>query len=381
MVELDEFRKFCCSVIASTDRLSKVHGAPRKNRKQSEDSELDTLKGAPLDFDALRLILDSLDDTLQRAQKHYGANAKGTLELETLRALKPCDISCVPWALVQTMLSSRKGNFLFELDGSAVCVRTEGVTPHFLLAEHVAPTLHAKVAAVRYFPAKTEEHKEIANCIARLGRTNGKMLSRSGGNNFNASATPVGVIEFVPGARLDSSDAPKILGGFAPNLLKSLGRLAALDALLNNAARALLPIWDDGPGDLSTLVVASDEQSIVGMGQAVNPIDDVLDVQTYFARLRYLAAQVTHPTTTTMISAISFKIRRAIFLACGVSLQNQSLALILQGVKDGFTKIADDWENGVLVHRLEKAEELLLSNFKTKAANAATREEIGRAHV
>eukprot|EP00929_Paragymnodinium_shiwhaense_P117005 TRINITY_DN8709_c0_g1_i5.p1 TRINITY_DN8709_c0_g1~~TRINITY_DN8709_c0_g1_i5.p1 ORF type:complete len:968 (-),score=212.08 TRINITY_DN8709_c0_g1_i5:141-3044(-) len=75
--------------------------------------------------------------------------------------------------------------------------------------------------------------------------------------------------------------------------LREVGRLAAIDVLLNNSERALLPLWQS-QSRLESIVLSRLGSGVRAKGQRVHVVKDDLDLQRYLSRVRFLVAGMTY---------------------------------------------------------------------------------------
>merc|ERR1712107_928597 len=76
------------------------------------------------------------------------------------------------------------------------------------------------------------------------------------------------------------------------SLMTELGRMCALDVLLNNFDRLPIPVWDNN-GNLSNALVSADGQHCFGIDQQVYPIEEGANRNAYLERVRLLAKQLS----------------------------------------------------------------------------------------
>jgi len=216
--------------------------------------------------------------------------------------------------------------------------------------------MHIK-EALRVAPAPVEEHRPIA-------------LRSHGRSEF------LSVLEFVRGPSLEGAEAQGALQRLTPECARALwrdvGRLCALDALINNVDRVPL-LWDN-EGNTANLMLAVPAPglpaALVGIDQAVGAI-----VRQGAGRARYLqrvgalarwcfggprdggagagprrAPAARGGPDAWSVSAGLGAVRAAFQNSCGVDVDEQAFA---EGLSAGLAAIADRWEDGSLREALD----------------------------
>jgi hypothetical protein len=171
----------------------------------------------------------------------------------------------------------------------------------------------------------------------------------------------IAVLEFVRGRGLGSLGSEEVLLMDNPDVGKGMGRLCALDILLNNMDRLPLPVFDNREGNISNILVTSKEA--IGIDQQINVITDVLGMKAYLKRVHSFAQEVTQTMPSGQhTSAISERSEApaaeliARIEAAGVRTQDLPTCSLLEGLRKGLADIAQGWISGDLQTAIDKAE-------------------------
>lgn len=204
--------------------------------------------------------------------------------------------------------------------------------------------MHIK-QAIRDTPAEIEEHRAIAR------RSHGR-------TEFLA------LLEFIPGFSLQGMEVHKILQGMGPDALQDfwckVGRLVAFDVLINNVDRVPL-LWDN-EGNTANLMLLPDagnchKVSVLGIDQAVTAIVGHGPGRAqYLERVKTIAHSVFSDSWTCDASSVAMsrawsvsaglaRVQEAVRLNCGEQINSKAM---MEGLRQGFAKIADKWEDGSL---------------------------------
>jgi len=287
---------------------------------------------------------------------------------ERYAALRPADIQKVDWAKareISYMEGGSGGVVLVDLEDECVVLKPQGKTAaNEMLAEHLALACGVRVAQCRILRGGEEEYMEVARIAERcrvvgMDATMGLILHfgryrHHADNQWNdvsekGGVEVFGVLEYVPGHALMGIEAQRVLASPADSLLLELGRLCALDVLLNNLDRVPLPIWQND-GNLGNVMVVGGGSSIAGIDQQVNLIVAGLARDAYLKKVRSLVLQVLPGGNP---QSIIQNLQEALSLNCGASLSEEQARLILQGMLEGFRSIAEASESGALRSCLE----------------------------
>mmetsp|Transcript_130362 Transcript_130362/g.325215 ORF Transcript_130362/g.325215 Transcript_130362/m.325215 type:complete len:562 (+) Transcript_130362:56-1741(+) len=291
-----------------------VRGVSEEERKRKEEEQ--------------RVKNDRLREEEARRAAHWKTLASRSVE-------------DVPWDLVKTVMwcsGGMGGALLVQIgDSEAVVVKPQGMSAvaeaiavevASLVGVHVAKNRVLSLAHDEFFtmsaalhaaPKMVDEHQHQVELIS------------SGSKEF------VALLEYVPGVVLQGSEAQVALrGDDVGTILEGLGKIIALDCLLNNVDR-VPAIWHND-GNLSNVMIVAGF-NVVGIDQQVNAISDVGGRDRYFAALREFCGDVQQGRITAPSVA---RIRTAIMENCGVELTDCQCERILIGVRQTFALVAND---------------------------------------
>lgn len=301
--------------------------------------------------------------------------------------LAPMDINDVKWTELKLSLhlvggkgDQSGGVHLIEFEnGRAICLRQQSkFFPTELVADRVAAAMGVPVAKHRLVhPTLNQAEFELIESEKervepgyeemrpealekRLGH-----LKQSAPEQYEQAkkliemASNKGtwmVLEFVQGAALDKSPGPLAAAG--EELLRGLGRLCALDLLLNNMDRLPLPLWHNA-GNLSNVMLRP-AGDVVGIDQQVNAPTDSAGLEQYLGRVRSLVAQLFGAAGAPADAegspeAVSERLQRALREACGVELSEANLASINEGLRSGLRDAVACLDSGALQTSLDDA--------------------------
>mmetsp|Transcript_16596 Transcript_16596/g.29048 ORF Transcript_16596/g.29048 Transcript_16596/m.29048 type:complete len:481 (-) Transcript_16596:159-1601(-) len=296
------------------------------------------------------------------------------------QSLKACDVqSRLPWKAMQKTLevkgsSGTGGVVLVQLESRAVVLKKgQGEFASQLFADNLAAALRVPVARTRVISVNEDEFWELSEMLLELvidkNPSQEELLREQFKEAFQAkqrgeSPSVLGsrhhlAMEFVAGAPFTGVKAQELLSSPRPELLLGLGRLAALDALLNNLDRVPLPIWDKS-GNFTNIMVRDDVP--VGIDNLVWAISSELGLAKYKARLKELAA--ASPTTNAALAQV---LRAVVYEECLVELSDTSVQYVAEGLKAGFEAAADLWLRGDLQKRLQQWQLEVEDRFGTPA--------------
>jgi len=170
----------------------------------------------------------------------------------------------------------------------------------------------------------------------------------------------VAVLEFVPGVRLDC--AAPLIADAGEGLLRAIGRLGALDLLLNNMDRLPLPVWRNRLGNFGNVMVTGGGTGAVGIDQQVYVIGDLAGRERYLDYVRrFLAALMGEGPEEGNFSlpGVRERLRGAFVHRCQTELPEASLELLLEGLREGVSAVCGAWSSGRLQAALDAVEQEL----------------------
>ncbi|CAE8617136.1 unnamed protein product [Polarella glacialis] len=329
------------------------------------------------------------EDTRLQKEEEMREKARKAAEAEQKRwahwrSLSACDVgTALPWATARQVLFAEGGSggvLLVELDGShAVCVKPQGMMAVAeLVAAHVASAMAVRVASCRVLSLYEEEFFSLAENVQRapvmveghescVQKVVTGCTGTGGGNGWTSSREFLGLVEFLPGHGLMGPEAQKVLAlESCPELLREVGRMCALDAVINNLDRVPLPLWDN-EGNLSNVMVLDSGRHAVGIDQQVNAILEGPGLQGYLAQVRRFASDVK--LLGTSVEATKSSLRGALLANCGAEVSDEALAHFMMGLREGLEAVAEASESGVLDKSLEKAKGEAVRIFGTAASD------------
>jgi len=289
---------------------------------------------------------------------------------EHYKALHPADVDAVPWSQAREIncLSGGSGGVLLvDLGDECVALKPQGQTAASeLLAQHLAQHCGVRVAQCRVVRHSEPEHKDILNihdhldcpvvgsekaAVSKLFRRH----VRSDGSLGGRGAQLFGVLEYVPGTPLMGVEAQRVVEAADDTLWLSMGRLCALDVLLNNMDRLPLPVWDND-GNLGNIMLpaTTSEEGLVGIDQQVNVILPGPGRERYLQKVRQLVVAAAAPDSI-MPSQVLQSMHQAMTVNCGVELTEERARLVLEGLVLGFQAVERSWRDGDLQASFEKA--------------------------
>jgi len=307
-----------------------------------------------------------------------------------LSTLQSHDIAKVPWetAVISTHLSGGKGTAdfgdggsggvdIFELPGGAAVIVRKG--PSIItesIADDVATLLGVRVARMRLVLADSDERRTIKEVASKFSNSATKKHFENMQKQLEHPDTdeetrahlkkhlnhlaPCAVLEFIPGTSLDT--AVSALEACSSGLLVGLGRLCALDLLLNNMDRVPLPCWSND-GNLTNAIITPAGE-LVGFDQQVNHIKPGPGLDAYLGKVREIAAQVLQGKAPAVAASISGAIKKH----TGVELSEESMERVMEGMSDLLRKAVKLSIDGSLAKGLSAA--------ATKAGEASFEEAV-----
>jgi len=289
---------------------------------------------------------------------------------EHYKALRPADVAAVPWAKgkeINCLSGGSGGVLLVDLGEECVALKPQGQTSaNELLAQEVAPCCQVRVAQCRVVRHGEAEHQEILqlhvdglNCpvVGAEKSTASKIFhrhARPDGSLSGRGAQLFGVLEYVPGHALMGIEAQKSLQAAPGSVWLSMGRLCALDVLINNMDRLPVPVWDNDGNLGNVMIAASDNSNVMGIDQQVNMIIPGPGRDRYLEKVRRLvrAAKAADACAPEQVLA---SLHQALQVNCGVELTTERAAMVLQGLSAGFEATTQSWRDGSLQSRLKEA--------------------------
>lgn len=201
------------------------------------------------------------------------------------------------------------GVLLIELNQHCVALKGQGLTAaQEMLAESVAEELKTPVAKTRIVRRGESEYQNIIDGIAGCSEF----------GSYQYRPYLFGVLEFVRGHTLMGEEGHHVMLEAAEGLLTSLGRLCALDVLINNFDRIPLPVWQND-GNLSNVMVVNGGTAAVGIDQQVNFILQGIGRDGYLDKVSRLVAASRPASGTEVKEPIISCLRQALYLNCGIT--------------------------------------------------------------
>lgn len=296
---------------------------------------------------------------LQQRQQHYAA-------------LKPADVAAVPWTQakeINYVAGGSGGVLLVDLGDQCVALKPQGKNSvSELLAQHVAPHCSARVAQFRVVRHGEAEHQEILqvhvdglDCpVVGAEKALATTIFRrhknyNDGRIIGRGASFFGVLEYVPGHPLIGMEAQSSLEAAGDAAFLAMGRLCALDVLINNMDRLPLPVWDN-EGNLGNVMLTRSgcSDGVMGIDQQVNLILPGPGQERYFERVRHLVTAAAAPGQQSAADTLG-GLTEALTVNCGVELTEDHAALVLQGLLAGLQVAAQSWRDGHLQASLADA--------------------------
>lgn len=231
-----------------------------------------------------------------------------------LRDLQSMDHKKVDWSTVERthwVDGKQGGVVVVEFPGSsALCIKPRDEhSSAELVAEHLAKAIGVRTPNGRTLGPRHAEHEEMVRALlsappAEQGQDGGLCFALTGiaANRGMLSTTPtewkrefLSVQEFVPGRGLVGPDAEEVFADLGKEQLWSLGRIMAMDIVLNNAERFALPMWTDCgvEGTLARVMVPVDAKALVGINQRVNSIGPGLERSRYQSKVQDFLEDLT----------------------------------------------------------------------------------------
>lgn len=305
---------------------------------------------------------------LQQRKDHY-------------KALKPADVTSVPWdqaVEINWVHGGSGGILLVDLGDQGIVLKPQGKTAvSEQLAQLMAPICGVRVAQCKIVKRGEKEHDEIIDIHVK------KDVPVVGGDKLKASsifgkwqsddgevagpgAQYLGVLEYVPGHPLVGEEAHQVLTTPNPALLRDLGRLCAMDVLLNNMDRVPLPVWSN-EGNLGNVMVAAHGGNIIGIDQQVNPIKAGPGFKLYMDKVENLFQSLAPGGDP---SAVIVTLDKALQTNCGAPLTEGHAPHVLEGMRECLEAIASAWNDGSFAKVLEEAVTACHARFNNPAGHS-----------
>lgn len=204
------------------------------------------------------------------------------------RSLPPADIHGeLQWKKASGMKwchGNSGGVTLLRLPSGVACIKK--FCPMELMATRLSESLGVRTARLRVLVPGCPEKRPACTALSSFRDWDDSSQARKA-----ARAPILSVMEFADGCVMMGLPAHQLLCGkdaFSdlPGLWHALGRLAAFDILINNFDR--LPLVWSNDGNLGNVMLGSRGGAVVGIDQAVHPINHVEGLENYKERVRKL---------------------------------------------------------------------------------------------
>lgn len=280
-------------------------------------------------------------------------------------ALKSADVNTIDWEKAKgfRMLDGGSGGaLLIDLDGvESVVLKPQMQTAvNEFLTQHIANCVGVRVAQLKPVRDGTPEHKAIEETGIRLVRWGeddlayrifGKRKNPSNGEIRGRSRQVHGVLEYVSGRAMMGVEAQQLMTSPPAAVYHDLGRICALDVLLNNLDRVPLPVWSN-EGNMGNVMIAEGGTRTIGIDQQVNIIKSGAYRGQYHEKVKNLIAGLLPGGDKTEVVD---KLKQVMVLNLGLDLSEQAADGILAGMLEGFAAISAAWTDGRLKRTLEDA--------------------------
>lgn len=355
---------------------AKLEAQHRKEQQMQE--RRDTQERERADVEARAALKDRLPT--MHGHDIFGAipwsNARMSVQL-----VGACEVTPAPGIGTRTS----PGITVVDLgNDKAVCVRHVNEIVSEFVAEHLAIALQVPVARSRVVRPDEAEFSEIDAAIRRcqpisfenfnkasdMRDPNCPLWARMRDNHPDyypkmvkmcGRCTSVAVLEFVNGRGLASLGAEEAWLLEDTAIWNGMGRLCALDVLLNNMDRLPLPVFDNREGNISNVLVTSKET--VGIDQQVNVIRDALGMKRYLERVQSFVRGIIQTSTSGQRGDASSESNEsastdviARIKSAGVMMQDSHSSSLLDGLRVGIAEVAEAWNSGTLQVAIDEAE-------------------------
>ena len=289
--------------------------------------------------------------------KEEAAVAKRNEVMNHFRSLIPADINNVAWSNAKgfhLMEGGSGGVMLVDLGTSCVVLKSQGKTAASeMMAQKVADVLDVPIAHVRVVSRGQEEFQDIQTSLIKHFDGDWRQAEFIGiwenadGTREDVGVSFFGVLEFAQGHVLmgrEGHDALQASIAPEPKLMYQLGRLCAMDVLINNLDRVPLPVWQN-EGNLGNVMVTGHGGAILGIDQQINLVMSGSGLDMYLEKVAKLLVNCSPKGDPSMITA---KLRRALEENCGASISDDAAADFIYGLRQGLEGIAHQWRRGSL---------------------------------
>lgn len=278
------------------------------------------------------------------------------------------------------------GATLVRFPSGVLCVKPQKLgAAGELCATVLANFLNIRAAAIRVLSFESEEGRQAAMAMRKKEPALPehveyvRQLLPQAGREF------LGVLEFVPGVGLQGVEARDVLLALPSEKLRrvwrEVGRLTALDALMNNLDRVPL-LWDNDGNTANVMLgtLTAEAPEVVGIDQAVVSINAGPGRDRYLERLSQLAScakagrwdQVGVATAAQWLPTTGLRqSQECLESSCGVASDPEAL---LEGLGEVFTHIAAASDDGSLRQALAGAAAEARRVFETATARVGLTE-------
>lgn len=293
------------------------------------------------------------------------------------QSLAAAPITNVPWETCQKTMHVGGGSggcVLAELEGGqAICLKPQGMNSVAeFVAERIFKALDVRVASCRVVPwTDAEFHTMTASllkapvmvdgqeALVRQVLTGVSPTANAGimGGEDDLAREFVGVLEFIPGHGLMGVEAHDALAGENQDqIYEALGKICAVDALINNLDRVPLPLWNND-GNPSNVMVNSVET--VAIDQQVNIVVEGPGRDAYLSKLRFIVKDSKYGSN----SKAAASVRQALLENTGTEVSDASLDLVIGELRREFEHCAELWYSGALEGSIAEAESDVMARF------------------
>jgi len=276
-------------------------------------------------------------------------------------ALRPADIGSVAWPQAKELWALDGGSggvMLVDLGEECIAIKPQGPTATSdLMALFVAECVGVPVAKMRIVKSGHGDYDEMMEHLKRCVKAHDGSemailgVSSRSGQVTGAGKQCYGVLEYVPGVTMMGEDAQKVMASPPASLLVALGRLCALDVLLNNMDRVPLPVWQND-GNMGNVMIAGEGTTIIGIDQQINQIRTGSYRDAYVRKVQELVGDVCPTGDQTDIIA---NLTQVMATNVRLTLGKAETDSIVQGIREGFVAIAEAASDGSLEQSLEAA--------------------------
>ena len=298
--------------------------------------------------------------------KEMAAAIRQKERMDHFRGLSPADIGRIAWSSAkgsQLIEGGSGGVMLVDLGTSCVALKPQGkAAASEMMAQHVADVLGVPVAHVRVVNRAQDEFQDIQASLKRFICGDWRQAEFLGVWEKEDGTTDLGilffgVLEFAAGHVLMGTEGHDALQAPAPKVMHQLGRICAMDVLINNLDRIPLPVWQN-EGNLGNVIVLRD--TVVGIDQQVNLVMPGSGLDKYLAKVAMLVADSSSEGDRSKIIA---KLRKAFEENCAAVISDDAAGHFVHGLRQGLEDIALHWRAGSLKKGLQKGLAACLEAF------------------